>query len=100
MAPESSAPVAGTETMPRKPTVSKPMKAADFARLIEELGLSQLAVGRFLDYDGRQVRRWVAGERPVPVVVEILLTYMLVKDLTPAEVLAACEIVRPPLDPV
>ena len=81
--------------MPPKPQAWKPMTPAEFVELIGNMGLSQLAVGRFLDVGGRQVRRWVAGEVPVPFAVELLLTYMAAKNLTPADVYKACEIDRP-----
>jgi transcriptional regulator with XRE-family HTH domain len=71
------------------------MKPAEFRDLLDQMGISQLDVARFLDFDGRQVRRWVSGEAPVPFVVEILLTYMAATNLTPADVLKVCEIDRP-----
>lgn len=56
---------------------------------IKRLHLSQEASARFLGVNYRTVCRWVAGEYPIPYVVELLLTYMLATNLTPYTVESA-----------
>lgn len=49
------------------------MKSADLDSALGELGLSQLAFGRLVDVNGRTVRRWLAGEAPIPGAVAALV---------------------------
>lgn len=48
---------------------------------LKRLGLTQNGAARFLDVQERTVRRWAAGDQPVPRAVELLLPR-----LTPEEV--------------
>ena len=42
------------------------MTPKEFSRALESLGLSQLETARQLGVDGRTVRYWIAGARPIP----------------------------------
>lgn len=42
------------------------MTKQEFRTKLETLGLSQSEVSRIMAVDGRSVRRWACGERPVP----------------------------------
>jgi hypothetical protein len=81
-----------TRPLPHDPALRK--RARKFSALLKVLDMSQTQVGRFLDLDGRTVRRWASGDRPIPIAVEIVLTYMARNGLTPKEILAACKIKR------
>lgn len=51
------------------------MNAKQFKKIREELGLSQQAMGRLLGHqDGRQVRYYENGDRPVPPTIRILMS--------------------------
>jgi DNA-binding transcriptional regulator YiaG len=52
-----------------------------FRSELSRLGLTQAGAAAFLDVDERTVRRWAAGDKPVPKTVELLLA-----KLTPEEV--------------
>jgi hypothetical protein len=49
------------------------MTAAQLVKLLEKAGLSQLGAARRLGVDPRTIRRYVAGDLPVPRVVELAL---------------------------
>ena len=54
---------------------------------IEHMGLSRTALGRFLGHpDGRTVRKWLAGDYPIPVTTAKLLRLMVKLDLDPSQV--------------
>lgn len=57
------------------------MTPAEFRDHLSRLGLSQLAAGRFLNYNGRTVRRWASGRESVPVVVQKLLEKLEPEDV-------------------
>ena len=63
----------------------KPMKKTEYRDVIETLGLSQLAAGRFLDIGDRTTRRYAAGN-PIPSPVAILLRYMIQHNLKPEDI--------------
>lgn len=62
------------------------MQAKDLQHSIEALGLSQMELGRFVGVDGRTVRNWASGRRPVPEAVSKLLRLMLALKLSPSDV--------------
>jgi DNA-binding transcriptional regulator YiaG len=62
------------------------MTPLQFRRAISELGLSQLAAARMLGYDGRTVRRWIAGEIGVPPAAAKLLRLAADGKLTVREI--------------
>lgn len=43
---------------------------------------NQSECARALEYDARQVRRWVAGEAPIPFVVAALLETMAARSIS------------------
>ena len=53
------------------------MTANQFRAALSRLGLPQLAAARLFGADGRTVRRWALGERPVPYTVVILLRLLI-----------------------
>lgn len=62
------------------------MTPAALRAAIAKLGLSQEGIGRFLGHpSGRTVRRWLAGDRPVPVAVAKLLRIMIKLGLKPED---------------
>lgn len=40
---------------------------------LDRLGLSQSGAARYLEVDPRTMRRWAAGDIPIPKAVELLL---------------------------
>lgn len=53
------------------------MTGAELSQALSALGLSQRAAGAALGSDPRTVRRWVAGECPVPQPVALLVGALL-----------------------
>lgn len=53
------------------------MTANQFRRTLEKAGRSQRAVAQALEINERTVRRYVAGDQPVPRVVEFALLWLL-----------------------
>lgn len=49
------------------------MSATELQRLLERAGLSQRGAARELEINERTMRRYVAGESPVPRVVQLAL---------------------------
>ena len=47
------------------------------ARNLERAGFSQVGFARFIRVNERQVRRWIAGDAPIPGSVEELLKAMI-----------------------
>lgn len=45
-------------------------------KFLERMGLNQCAAARALKVDERTMRRWVAGDRPVPYTAELALRYL------------------------
>ena len=72
------------------------MTADRLRDIIEELGLSQNALARFLQVDPRTVRRWALDELPVPISVVLALELMIKYKVSPerAYIIAGLE----PLD--
>lgn len=63
------------------------MTPAALRTIIAKLGVNHTELGRFLGHaDGREVRRWLAGNAPVPVPVAKLLSLMAKLGITPDEV--------------
>lgn len=55
--------------------------------IITKLGMNNTELGRFLGHrDGREVRRWLAGDVPIPVPVAKLLKLMVKLGLGPDDV--------------
>jgi len=69
----------------RRPT--GPMTAKEYRALIEQIGLSQVAAGKFLGAHPRTSRRWASAEdeAPIPRPVALLLRYMARHKLTPED---------------
>lgn len=53
------------------------MSTAEFLGSLKLLSLSQMGAARLFKVDGRTVRRWVAGEQPIPEAVAIALRLMI-----------------------
>jgi hypothetical protein len=53
------------------------MTPEQYAHTIAQLGLSQLAAGRFLGVSGRTSRRYIMGEAEIPAAHALLLRAML-----------------------
>jgi hypothetical protein len=62
------------------------MTARQFTQALEKLDLSQLGAARMLGYDGRTVRRWVAGDGAIPPAVAKLLRLALARRITVEEI--------------
>jgi len=62
------------------------MTPTQFARAIEQLGLSQRKAGRFLGVDERTSRKWIAGESRIPHSVALLLRLMIARRIRPDDV--------------
>lgn len=55
--------------------------------IISKLGMNNTELGRFLGHtDGREIRRWLAGDVPIPVPVAKLLKLMVKLGLTMEDV--------------
>jgi DNA-binding transcriptional regulator YiaG len=53
------------------------MSAADFRAALARLGLSQSEAARRCGVNPRTVRRWIAGDRPIPgPVIALIRTWM------------------------
>ena len=64
------------------------MSGLEYRRAIVSLGLRPTAAARFLGINPTTSRRWIAGEHPIPICVEMLLKTMLTHDLKPDSVRA------------
>jgi DNA-binding transcriptional regulator YiaG len=53
------------------------MTAAEFKAALEHLGFNQSSLARRLQVSDRNVRRWAAGEYPVPAPIALLLQLMI-----------------------
>jgi len=54
---------------------------------IATIGITQEELGKFLGHPtGRTVRRWIAGDSPVPVAVSKLLKLMIELELKPSDI--------------
>ncbi len=63
------------------------MTPAALRTIITKLGINNTELGRFLGHtDGREVRRWLAGDVPIPVPVAKLLGLMVKLGLTMEDV--------------
>ena len=49
------------------------MTAGQLKRALKRLGVSQLSLARRLEMDPRTIRRWCAGDLPVPRTVELVM---------------------------
>ena len=58
------------------------MTAKQFNVALDKLGFTQVGFARKLELGERSVRRWVAGQWPVPTPVAMLLNLMLATDST------------------
>lgn len=52
------------------------MTGAQLKRALKRVGLTQRVFARAIDISERQVRRWVAGDSPVPRVVQYALLWV------------------------
>lgn len=62
------------------------MTPAQYRAVIERLGLSQRAAGKFLGINERQSRRWIAGGPRIPEATAKLLRLMVKLGLKPEDV--------------
>ena len=62
------------------------MTPSQFRAALDRLKLSQLGAARLFGVDGRTARRWISGERSVPVTVSILLKLMTAGKVTVADI--------------
>ena len=53
------------------------MTPEEFRKIIEKLGLSQIAAARLLGVDARTSRRWASGERDIPPPAARFLRYLI-----------------------
>ena len=63
----------------------KPMSASQYKAAIKQLGLSQVAAGRWLGISPRQSQSYAIGEYPVPEPIAKLLRLMIAKDIDPTD---------------
>jgi transcriptional regulator with XRE-family HTH domain len=52
------------------------MTREQLRKYIEQRGLTQAEAAQRLDVDVRTMRRWVAGDAPVPLMAEYALRYL------------------------
>jgi DNA-binding transcriptional regulator YiaG len=52
------------------------MSPEEFREALKLIGFSQTAFARSVGYTSRQVRRWAAGDAPVPFAVSHILTQL------------------------
>jgi hypothetical protein len=52
-------------------------------QVLDSLDLTQVGAAKFLGASPRNVRRWVAGDAPIPLAVEMLLELMIARKLSP-----------------
>jgi DNA-binding transcriptional regulator YiaG len=63
-------------------SVPADLSPQEFRDALKHLGFSQVGFAKFIEYDDRQVRHWIAGNWPVPrVVVELLAALEKLADL-------------------
>jgi DNA-binding transcriptional regulator YiaG len=61
------------------------MTHTQFEAARNKLGLTQAQVGRLVDVEPRTVRRWAAGEQPVPVGVAMIMRLLIKHNISPDE---------------
>jgi len=61
------------------------MTPTQYKRAIEQLGMSQLAAGRFLGVSKNTAQRYASGETEVPVSIALLLRMMIEAGIAPEE---------------
>lgn len=59
--------------------IGRPMSPAELRRALDDLGLSQMDLARFLGVYGQTVRRWVAPGGEPPKAVVILLRLLIAR---------------------
>jgi DNA-binding transcriptional regulator YiaG len=62
---------------------SDAMSPEEFAEILEQLNLSQLAVGRLLGVDARTPRRWAMGQVPIQPPVARFLRFLARAKISP-----------------
>jgi hypothetical protein len=58
------------------------MRAREYQRAIEQIGLNQITAARFFCIDPRTSRRYAGGELRVPPLIAKVLNYMVKHNLT------------------
>jgi hypothetical protein len=53
------------------------MQPLQFRKILEKAELTQTEAGRLIGVTARQMRRYVSGETPVPLVVVLALRYVI-----------------------
>jgi len=59
----------------------------EYRNALEFLCMSQGAAAVFFEVDERTSRRWACGEVDIPHAVELMLNYMVRKNLTPEDII-------------
>ena len=75
---------------------NRQVTAARLRVCLYHLGLSPADAARFLDHDPRTVRRWLAGEEPVPAPEAMLFALMMAANMEPEDARAAAGL--PPIN--
>ena len=70
----------------RKAAAYAPMTAAEYAKSLAALGLSQVKGGEFLGCNPRTSRRRIEGVLPVPRADALLLRTMIAHNLKPGDI--------------
>ena len=63
------------------------MLTDEFNRLLDQLGLLQMAAGRLLGVNGRSIRRWAAGEASVLPLAARFLRFLVKAKISPITVM-------------
>jgi len=58
------------------------MSGKELKAVLPKLGFSQMSFARTFNYGGRTVRGWIAGDYPVPLIVERVINLMLKHKIT------------------
>jgi hypothetical protein len=72
------------------------MTAEEFEAALDQIGVTHRGFGRLVDLDERTVRRMVAGDREVMQSIAILITIMIKKKISVAQLL---KLMGDPRDP-
>jgi DNA-binding transcriptional regulator YiaG len=85
--PRRRAPAFTPHLTPADPERVDAMSEAEFNRLLDELGLSQMAAARLLGVNARTIRRWAAGEADVLATAARFLRFLVRAKISPVTVM-------------
>jgi hypothetical protein len=68
------------------------MMPGKFQKLLAALGFSQTSAALFFSIDARTMRRWLAGELPIPASAAMLAAIMVERELSPWQVRLAANL--------